>query len=314
MDREVRWFGYSAEEARHRDPERHARKRATPANGGPGLVMPKAICLIREGPHYRREAFETGLRACGYDVTRNVGHPKRSDLLILWNRYDWWAHQANEYEAAGAAVIIAENGLIGASHDDHGKPRDTHGDRLYQMALRLHNGAGAWHIGARDRWRAQGVELKPWRENGEHVLLLVQRGFGHPAVVPPREWLQSTVKRLRTLTHRPLQTRAHPGNERAVRPLEADLEGCWCAVTWGSGAGIKALCAGVPVYSDWPAWVGFPSALPLTKIGLDIAPSNSDRETMLNRLAWLQWTTPEIASGEPFEKLLALHQKRQHAA
>jgi hypothetical protein len=251
----------------------------------------------------------------GLELVAALPKPTPDDVLVIWNRYGIGEDMARRFEAVGAVVVIAENGIIGASENAYAKQYDPNGDQIYSLALNFHNGGGRWWIGEPDRWRQQGVEVRPWREDGEHILVLPQRGFGHSAVAPPANWVQSTVERLRKLTIRPIKVRAHPGNEPAGIPLEADLKGAWCCVTWGSGAGIKALCSGIPVYSEWGKWIGFPAALPFGVIGrADVAPTDDARQVMLDRLAWYQWTVPEIASGEPFRLLLRLHKTERRAA
>ena len=276
--------------------------------------MPRAFCLIRSAPHYRADAFRRGLEAAGYQIVPGIRRPDPDDMLVCWNRYDYAEVQAQHFERHGAAVVIAENGIIGATENAYAKQYDPAGHQLYVLSLDFHNGPGRWPVGEPGRWRQHGITVKPWREDGEHILVLPQRGFGPAAVAPPKGWLDATLARLRKLTHRPVRVRPHPGNEPAVKPLEADLDGCWCAVTWGSGAAIKALCAGIPIYSDWPMWIGFPGALPLDQIGRDVMPTDVSRETMLNRLAWCQWTVPEIASGLPFLRLMEMHEAEARAA
>jgi hypothetical protein len=85
-------------------------------------------------------------------------------------------------------------------------------------------------------------------------------------------------------------------------------------VTWGSGAAIKAICAGVPVFTDWPKWIGAPAALPLS--GADIEEPLCDdaaRERMLDKLAWAQHAVAEITSGEPLRRLLSSHSQARAA-
>ena len=86
--------------------------------------------------------------------------------------------------------------------------------------------------------------------------MLPQRGIGPPGVAMPAGWPEKTVARLRTMTKRKVVVRAHPGNNATQRPLERDLEGCWCVVTWASGGALKAICAGVPVFYDPARWIG----------------------------------------------------------
>jgi hypothetical protein len=285
----------------------------------------RAFNLVRPEPHYRRDAFDAGLRAAGYDIVdeRQIGTPQPSDVLVIWNRYGHWDVLAQRFEKVGAAVLITENGYLGRSENAYAKPFTTDAQepesQLYALALNHHNGGGRWWIGEPGRWRGQGIEIRPWRIDGEHVLVLPQRGIGPAGVSMPRDWPERMLARLRTLTHRPVRLRDHPGNAPAQKPLAADLGGAWCVVTWGSGAAIKALCAGVPAYSDWPRWIGFPGALPFDQIGLDDPPhwhegapltADTARRAMLDRLAWAQHTVAELATGEPIMRLLEIHRQR----
>ena len=282
-------------------------------------MRPRAFCLIRQEPHYRRDAFVTGLRACGLDVTvgsvaRNIGP---QDVVVVWNRYGIAESAALQGERVGAAVIIAENGYIGAVEDAYRKPYASPDMRpetqLYALALNHHNGAGRWWIGEPGRWRAQGVRVSPWRTTGEHVLILPQRGIGPVGVAMPKDWPQKALERLRTMTRRPVRIRSHPGNAPAERPLKADLDGAWCVMTWGSGGGIKALVAGVPVCCDWPKWIGYHAAAPIWRIETPIC-DDAARDRMLDCLAWAQHEVREISTGEPLHRLIELHRAKALAA
>jgi hypothetical protein len=251
--------------------------------------VPTAACLIRDLPHYRREAFVEGLRRAGYTVLQN-GWGK-ADLFVTWNRHGLYDKIAKEYEQRGKPVLVVENGWLG---------KDADGRQLYSIAGTHHNGAGVWSCGEEDRWAELDVELKSWRTTGDHILVLAQRSIGPAGVAMPVEWTASVFERLRRLTKRPIKIRRHPGKERP--PLEPDLENCWAAVTWGSGAGIKAITAGIPVFHEMPNWIGAPAA----RRGINDLenPFLGDRLPMLRRLAWHQWRISEIASGKPFEWLL----------
>jgi hypothetical protein len=80
------------------------------------------------------------------------------------------------------------------------------------------------------------------------------------------------------------------------------LADCFAAVTWGSGAAIKAIIAGVPVFHEFSRWIGAPAA----KFGAANLeqPFVGDRLPMLRRLAYAQWSVAEIERGEPFALLL----------
>jgi hypothetical protein len=253
-------------------------------------------CLIREQVHYRREAFLAGIAAAGLGFTR--GEPagseaRRGDVLILWNRYAHWERMADAFERAGGRVIVAENGYLG---------NDGNGKQHYALALSQHNGGGTWPADDGARWRALGVELQPWRGRGHHVLVCPQRGIGPKHYAQHPDWARDVAARLQRVTRRPVRIRPHPGNQPPVVPLEKDLAGCWAVVTWASNAGTHALIAGIPVFYEAPHWIlAAAGQRDLSRVD---DPLLTDRRPAFERLACAQWTLAEIASGEPFRRLL----------
>ena len=257
----------------------------------------RAHCLIRPQPHYRREAFVAGLAAAGCDLAAGPpAKPGADDVLVIWNRYGAQHALAERYERAGATVIVAENGYLGV--DDQGR-------QLYALARRHHAGAGSWFVGAADRWAALGIEVEPWRQDGDHVLVLEQRGIGPPDVVAPRGWADGVAKRLQAGARRPVRIRRHPaGQTQPATTLGDDLAGAWAVVVWASGAGLKAIVAGVPAFYEMPFWIGAGAArFGVKEIERPFA-HDGRRLMMLHRLAWAQWTVHEIENGEPFRHLL----------
>lgn len=254
--------------------------------------MPRACLLIRPEVRARWAAFRDGLGENGFSIAATAVDPSGpDDALVIWNRHRF-AGQARRYEQEGARVIVAENGWLNAAS----------GEKRIALQLGHHNGAGDWHEGPEDRWSDLGIDLKPWRLDGDHILVLAQRGIGEPGIAEPRGWSSAIAAQLQSRTRRRVIIRKHPGN--AEPPPEPDWSRCWAAVTWASGAGIKALIAGIPVFYGLNRWIGAAAALPLQS---DIErPYLGDRLPMLRRLAHAQWSLAEIASGEPFRRLLAL--------
>ncbi len=257
------------------------------------MPNPTAFCLVRDKPHYRRQAFISGLQRAGYRIELSPPRQfKDCDLLLIWNRYGHWHNIANQAERAGASVLVAENGYLNM--------RGT--KKTIALALDHHNGAG--RIARADGSRAHmlDIELQPWREGANDILLLPQRGIGPPGVAMPRNWTQETLRKLPKLIKRFVRVRPHPGNNANVKPLESDLQGIGMVVIWGSGAGLKAVCAGIPVIHELEQWVGRDAArYGLKKIH---EPYRGCRNAMLERVAWSQWTIEEIETGEPFKRLL----------
>jgi len=249
--------------------------------------MMKANIQLHTSSHYRAHLFKTGFQRLGYQPIDDRNHqPDATDVLLIWNRNPSHARIAQRYEEAGATVLVTENGYVG---------------KTKAIARTHHSGAGTWYVGEEDRWKALGIPLFPWRLDGEHLLVLPQRGIGAPDVAMPRHWPNTIVERLRAITRRPIRTRLHPGTDKSGPTLEDDLRNAWAAVVWGSGAGVKAIIAGIPVFHDLVSWIGAPAA----SCVFDVEdPWIGDRLPMLRRMAWAQWTHAEIESGEAMRRLL----------
>jgi hypothetical protein len=256
----------------------------------------RAHVLIRDQPWYRRDAFVTGLRAAGHDVTvAPPAKPDRDTLLVIWNRYFSNHHLALAVEKAGGRVLVAENGYVGKGG---GTPKfdvysEKGGERghYYALAEGWHNGGGSWPSFGPGRWEALGVEIKPWREGGKYVLVCPNRSFGVPGRMMPPDWAERKAQSLHKRGY-PVKIRRHPGNDAPKRPLSADFADAASVCVWSSSAGVHALIEGLRVECDAPYWI----LKDWEKVG---------RQAALARLAWAQYTVEELASGEPFRLLLS---------
>lgn len=252
----------------------------------------RAVCLFRDGLTYRRDAFCAGLRAAGYAVVSSIASPQLDDVLCIWNRYGNSAAEADRFERGGGRVIVCENGHLGKTWRD---------GSWYAMAGGHHGGAGCWGYGGPERWDGWNVELAPWRADGSEIVILAQRGIGEPGVRSPRDWAETTQRRLPGSRVRP-----HPGKGGPSVPLEHDLRNARAVVTWHSAAAASALLLGVPVFYDCPSWLGARAGLPLAALLSGAEPKRDDaaRLDMFRNLAWGMWQIDEIKSGVAFNHLL----------
>lgn len=242
----------------------------------------RALCLLHESLAARRTGFERGLARAGFDPVAALPQPGPGDLLIIWNRYGRYHRLAVQVEKAGGRVLVCENGYLG---------KRWLGRHWIAMSLGHHAGAGHWHHGGPQRWDALGVEIAPWREGGHEVVILAQRGIGEAGIAAPTGWAQAVRRRIGG------RIRHHPGRADPGDLLE-DLRDAACVVTWHSGAALKALLAGIPVWYAFDRWIGAPACGRLAAFGP--VPVRGDRLEMFRRLAWAQWSFDEIESGEAF--------------
>jgi hypothetical protein len=266
--------------------------------------------MIRSAPEYRADAFRRGLNRAGYLWTERPFAPEPGDVLVIWNRYGRFADAARRFEAAGAAVIVVENGYHDAAR------RGWHDRHAYAMALSSakgmgHNGSGRWPgngvpypqgLDPLDRVDGLHIQTQPWRTHGKHILVCGQRAIGEPPMQSPPDWAAGVCRRLRGLTARPIRLRAHPGNADPALPLSYDLAECWAVVVWSSNSATAALIAGIPVFYEAPHIVTQRACH--KGIGRIETPEFPDRVPALVDLAWAQWSVGEIADGVPFRVLL----------
>lgn len=263
--------------------------------------------LTRKEIHYRHDAFTAGLRAAGYDVRSGPPQGGPGDVLLIWNRYGEMHSLATQFEAAGGTVVVAENGYLGPGGIS---PHAMHPRQIYALAVGGHNGQGRIPEGGPERFAALGVDLKPWRADGGHVLVCPNRSFGIPGRMMPSAWGADVCTRLAKLTQREIRLRPHPGNGQPKKPLAADLAGAWAVVIWSSSAGVQALVEGIPVICEAPYWLCKGAACSVlsdirTEILEILVPDGMpDRLSAMQGLAWAQWHISEIEDGTAFRALL----------
>jgi hypothetical protein len=261
----------------------------------------KAFSLLRPEPWYRRQAFETGLEKAGLELTKDQN---AADVLLIWNRYGPGHQAAEQFERRGKLVLVAENGYLGKGgtspkFDVH--PGGPKPDSYYSLSIGWHNGRGIWPAGE-GRFQKLGVELKPWRTSGDHILVCPNRSFGVGKQVMASDWASTASQRLQNASKRPVRVRSHPGNDAPQKPLEADLEGAWAVVVWSSSVAVHALLAGIPTFIEAP-WQVLKGA---GASGSPDEPVTPERLPHFERMAWHQWTCAELETGEPFKALLKL--------
>lgn len=252
--------------------------------------MRLANCQIRQDPHYRRQAFEAGLRKSGYQLVTSGTPSSPEDLLVIWNRYGPFNVMANAWEARGGTVLVCENGYVG---------KDDTGHQYYAISAKGHNGSGWWPTGTYDRFEKLHLVVQDWKPNDDgHMLICGQRGIGSPSMASPPDWHKSVEPKIRVAyKNNPIRTRLHPGGNAPTTPLEDDLRGAKACVIWSSSSGVKSLLLGVPVIYDAPHWICAESATKIAEQKIDYPDNRLDT---FRKMAWAQWSVKEIEEGIPF--------------
>ncbi len=258
----------------------------------------KAVLKIRREPVYRREAFEKGLRRVGFALMEKATPTDASDWLVLWNRKAGADEaEADLWEQRGGTVIVCENGYLQKTDKTH-----------YAIGVHGHNGAGWFPVGDDDRFAKLGFALKTRPVQGGNIVVRGQRGIGSTRTASPPNWARKTADLIRrTGVMLPVTVYDHPGDKGKLEKDAAALKNAHAVVIWSSAIGVRALVDDAPVVRMSPYWVCGAVAPQRKQI---VAPFTADyltpeqRLAALQRMAHGQWHFDEIASGEPFARII----------
>ena len=172
------------------------------------------------------------------------------------------------------------------------------------------------------RWeqisRDLGIRLKPWRTQGNHILICLQRNGGWSMRgLDVIEWMNSTILKIRKYSKRPIIVRAHPGDKKigkylkvnhksvslSSRPdLREDLHNAWATVVYNSSPSVASIIEGIPAFLTDPQPEHSQSvAVANTDISRIEDPIMVDRQAWIERLSMCHWKFDELKSGSAWQ-------------
>ena len=267
------------------------------------------------------EAFAKSLKDAGHSVIYNepykvMEHYDNYDVAVIWSVL-WHGRMTNNKQIwqinrdLGKPVIVLEVGGI---------KRGT----TWKVGLNGINRDAFFGDGGNnsDRARRFGLEAKPWRTNGEYVLVCGQHEKSEQWRDQPgmSRWVIETIENVQAHTDRPIIFRPHPRcplpnieqefkNVKRQDPRQVpgsyddydiDYSNIYTTVSWTSNPGIHSVLNGVPAYTSTSSLAWPVSIKSLTN--LDNPPLN-DRQQWLNDYAWTEYTVEEISQGLPLKRL-----------
>lgn len=173
-----------------------------------------------------------------------------------------------------------------------------------------------------DRVRLLGLQVKPWKYDGEYILIAGQhdKSLQWKDMPSMATWVHDTITFIRAQTDRPIIFRPHPRcplpaieydfkNVKRQTPkqikntyddFDMQFDNIWATVSWSSNPGVHSIINGVPAFTG-------PSSL-----AFDVAEQNlrnienplyGDRTQWLNDYAHTEYTIEEISQGIPLKHL-----------
>lgn len=173
------------------------------------------------------------------------------------------------------------------------------------------------------RWekisRDLNISLKPWREDGNHILICLQRNGGWSMRgLNVIQWLNQTILKIKQHSpNRHIVVRAHPGDKKIRAILKVnhknvslstnerlvdDLRGAWATVVYNSSPAVSSLIEGVPVFlTDPEPWHSQANGVANTDLSLLENPLLPERQQWIEKLSMCHWTFAELRSGEAWQ-------------
>lgn len=173
-----------------------------------------------------------------------------------------------------------------------------------------------------DRWRKisqnLNINLKPYRTQGEHILICLQRNGGWSmAGLSVIDWLDVTVKKIQLISNRPIIVRPHPGDKKIMRILKLkyknvslstksslldDLKNAWATVVYNSSPSVASIIEGVPAFiTDSEPKHSQSYSVANTDLNQIENPILHERQSWIERLAMCHWNFDELKSGEAWK-------------
>ena len=177
-----------------------------------------------------------------------------------------------------------------------------------------------------DRSRADslGLVCKPWRSNGDFILICGQhdKSLQWQDMPSMSNWFLETYDEIRKHTERPIVFRPHPrcrlehierGLKHVYRQEPVKIGGSYddfdmgfddvhCTISYSSNPGIHSILSGVPAFVSTHS-LAYPVANDIDFMHDVEQPMMPDRQQWLNDYAHTEYTIEEISQGIPLKHL-----------
>ena len=272
------------------------------------------------------EAFAKSITDAGHKVIYNepyqvMHHYDNYDVAVIWSVL-WNGRMAKNKQIwdinrkLKKPVIVLEVGGI---------RRGT----TWKVGLNGINGDAYFGDMANDGSRADllSLELKPWRNKGEYILVAGQhdKSLQWQDMPSMSNWFLQTYDTIRKHTDRPILFRPHPrcrlphierGLKNVIRQEPQHVSGTydnfdmqfnniWATVSYSSNPGIHSIISGVPSFVSNHS-LAYPVANDIDFLHDIENPLMPDRTQWLNDYAHTEYTVSEIAQGIPLNRLTSM--------
>ena len=273
----------------------------------------------KHGPLNSKDIFDkfiTSLKNAGEEVF--INQKTNADVAVIWSvlwsgRMSAYRSIWNEYQRKGKPVVVIEVGGI--------KRNET-----FKIAINGINREAdfANHNFDDKRWPKFNIQLKPWKQTGDNIIICGQHTNSHQwrNNKAMHRYIPDQINEIRKHTDRPIVIRPHPRNNfhidvtkyksvKFVNPVRdrdtyddtdftTQLNTAWAVVNYSSNPAIQSVFRGVPVFVSTASLCFEVGNKKLRNINSPVMP---DRSEWINKLAYTEWWIDEIEKGLPWARI-----------
>jgi|TARA_B100000035_G_scaffold313951_1_gene328881 hypothetical protein len=280
----------------------------------------KISCFTDYGPLNSKPVFDAFLKSiqqAGDSVLINRDDGS-CDVAVIWSVL-WLGRMAKyrsiweKYRRQNKPVVVVEVG--GIKRNETWKIGINGINREADFANEVVDG---------ERWKKFKINLQPWRQTGEDIIICGQHTNSHQwrNNPPMNNWFDQQITEIRKYTDKPITIRPHPRNNvlidvkkhknvNIVRPvkdrstyddtdLTERLKSAWAVVSHSSNPAMTAVFSGIPVYVSEASLSHDVGNNSYENI---LNPKMPDREQWANKLAYTEWWIDEIEQGLPWKRI-----------
>ena len=264
--------------------------------------------------------FKTGVLALGDEVVEYHSNqlPNQSldaGFVLGYTLEDNFRKKIiNTLKSQNTASVFVDSNILHYARKEH---------EWHRYSLNsVYPDSGTYFFGESDpnKWAVysqwHGASLKPWRTDGNHILIFCQRPKGFNMFIDQEAWLDSVLLKIRQHSNRPIMIRMHPGDGSRFKQIEKiqkkygatvtisthdniqdALVNCWCTVGINSTPNVVAAIEGIPGYIEDPAH-SWANGVAFTDLANIENPPLLDRGAWINQIANIHWSNNEVKSGK----------------
>ena len=163
------------------------------------------------------------------------------------------------------------------------------------------------------------MDLQPWRTNGRHILLCLQRNGGWSMMGKDVvDFFHQITTEIRKYSDRPILVRTHPGDKKSVhysrmitgknialsanRNILDDFKNSWATVVYNSSPSVTSIIEGIPAFVVDPI-----HSQSVDVCNTDLSkieqPNMPDRIDWIRKLAQCHWNDQDLIDGSAWRHM-----------